>query len=229
MSGRSGSTARMTGPVWVAGVLFAFALVLAVDPLPFQSPAPAAPRVPSWATDSTPVRRPRPQPEYGVSAFTYRCSDCHRILPSPADPRRVLIQHTEISLRHGINTNCFNCHHRTNRDALVDDFGNEIPWIQPPLVCAKCHGPVYRDWQHGVHGRTNGYWDRARGTPSRVKCIECHDPHQPPFPPMKPAPAPRTIRMGPRDFGPHAPGHDPLRLHRGKRRGTAGGAPGRGS
>jgi hypothetical protein len=164
------------------------------------------------------VRQPNLRPWYELGVFTYRCSDCHRIIPSPAEPDRTLTQHREIRLRHGINTRCFNCHHRTNRDAFVDDYGNEIPWDQPQLVCAKCHGPVYRDWQHGSHGRTNAYWDPKQGKQIRRRCIECHDPHCPPFAPMVPAPGPHTLRMGPQEFGPHGEGHDPLRL------GTASGA-----
>jgi hypothetical protein len=142
------------------------------------------------------VRRPTLRPEIQLAGYTYRCSDCHDLFPSPAETARSLTQHTHIVLKHGINTRCFNCHHRINRDAYVDDWGREIPADQPQLVCAKCHGPVYRDWLHGSHGRTNGYWDTAKGPQERRKCIECHDPHQPPFPPMRPAPGPNTLRMG---------------------------------
>jgi hypothetical protein len=116
-------------------------------------------------------------------------------------------------LEHGINTRCFNCHHRTQRDCFVDDFGLAISWDQPQLLCAKCHGPVYRDWQHGAHGRVNGYWDTGRGLRRRLRCIECHDPHRPPFAAMRPAPGPQTLRMGPiRESGP-GNGPDPLRIH----------------
>jgi formate-dependent nitrite reductase cytochrome c552 subunit len=99
-----------------------------------------------------------------------------------------------------------------HRDAFVDDAGGQIAWNQPQLLCAKCHGPVYRDWQAGSHGRANGYWDLSRGEQTRRKCIECHDPHSPPFQALKPAPGPNTLRMG----APFAPSHggvrDPLRL-----------------
>ncbi len=201
------------GHLWVPAVLLAIAAVLVFDPVPFSSPVPAATEVPAWATDTTPVRRPTLEPRYAAAGFEYRCSDCHAILPSPVETDRVLTQHTEIELKHGINTRCFNCHHRTNRDAFVDDLGHEIPWNQPQLLCAKCHGPVYRDWQHGAHGRTNGFWDTTRGEQSRRKCIECHDPHQPPFPPMRPAPPPRTLRMGHQGYEKSHGVTDPLQLH----------------
>lgn len=200
---------------WVPAVLLVFAGALALGPWSFVAPYSGAVPVPEWATDSTPVRQPRLEPRYAQGVFTYRCSDCHRIIPSPLETDRTLTQHREIHLEHGINTRCFNCHHRTNRDAFVDDYGGEIPWNEPQLLCAKCHGPVYRDWQHGSHGRTNGYWDPRQGPQRRLRCIQCHDPHCPPFAPMVPAPGPNTLRMGPQDFAPHAEGHDPLRVSKG--------------
>jgi hypothetical protein len=210
MSSR-GRSAAGAAAVWVPVALFAVALVLALNPWPFENQVAPATQVPAWATDPTPVRRPTMRPEYVVAGYTYRCSDCHDILPSPPETYRTLTQHTEIELKHGINTRCFNCHHRSNRDAFADDSGGEIPWDQPQLVCAKCHGPVYRDWQNRSHGRTDGYWDESRGPRGRRKCTECHDPHQPPFPPMRPAPPPNTLRMGPQEVV-EEHGHDPLRI-----------------
>jgi hypothetical protein len=198
---------------WVPVCLFVFAGVLALAPLRFEPPFRQQTAVPAWATDPTPVRQPQLRPIYKLGEFTYRCSDCHAIIASPMETDRMLTQHRDIKLQHGINTRCFNCHHRTNRDAFVDDYGNEIPWDQPQLLCAKCHGPVYRDWQHGAHGRTNGYWDTSRGVQTRRRCIECHDPHCPPFAPLAPAPAPHTLRMGTQEAGGHDETHDPLRLH----------------
>ena len=213
MSHNTRTTDARPRTAWVPVALLAFAVLLALQPFPFVSPVSDATPVPRWATDTTPVRQPRLRPEYRTAVFTYRCSDCHKIIPSPPETFRTLTQHREIHLQHGINTRCFNCHHRTTRDAFVDDYGQEIPWDQPQLLCGKCHGPVYRDWQHGSHGRTNGYWDVRQGPQTRRRCIECHDPHQPPFPPLAPAPGPHTLRMGPPEYGRHAAAHDPLRLH----------------
>lgn len=198
----------------VAGVFLALAAVMWANPWPFTSPAAPARQVAAWVTDTTPVRRPKLRPEIELAGFTYRCSDCHSLFPSPPETTRSLTQHRNIVLKHGINTRCFNCHHLTNRDAYVDDWGQEIPADQPQLVCAKCHGPVYRDWLHGSHGRTNGYWDQSQGPSERRKCIECHDPHQPPFPPMPPAPGPNTLRMGDQTYTPEHTGvPNPLRVH----------------
>ena len=206
------SRADRARALWVPAVLFACAAILALEPLPLGLPVPPATPVPDWAIDPTPVERPRLRPEYRMAGFDYRCSDCHRIIPSPPETDRVLTQHREIDLAHGINTRCFNCHHRANRDAFAGDGQAEIPWSEPQRLCAKCHGPVYRDWQHGSHGRTNGYWDASRGPQIRRRCIECHNPHRPSFRPMAPAPPPNTLRMGPQGEPAHAHSRDPLRL-----------------
>jgi len=205
----------MKGPLtfWVPLAFLACAAVLALNPVPFLSPVAARVVAPPWATDTTPVRQPKLRPEYSTAGFTYQCMDCHRIIPSPAETFRKLTQHTEIQLNHGINTRCFNCHHPTNRNTFVDDFGQEIAWNQPQLLCAKCHGPVYRDWQAGSHGRINGYWDKTKGAQTKRRCIECHDPHHPPFAALKPAPGPNTLRMGRQEAAEHGGKHDPLRIY----------------
>ena len=210
-------SALLPGRVRSAAVpltLVVLAALLWAGPFPFVSPVGPPSIAPAWATDTTPVRHALLKPEIKLAGFTYQCSDCHRLFLSPAETTRPLTQHRDIVLQHGINTRCFNCHHRTNRDALVDDWGNEIPFDQPPRLCAKCHGPVYRDWLHGSHGRTNGYWDTAKGPQERRKCIECHDPHAPSFPRLKPAPPPNTLRMGNQQFPEARPRvTDPLRLY----------------
>lgn len=201
--------------VLVPVVLLGLALTLWLVPWPFESPMTEAAAVPAWVIDPHPVRSPKLKPEIELAGFTYRCGDCHDLFPSPPETVRTLTQHRDIELKHGINTRCFNCHHRTDRNSFVDDWGKPIPYDQPQLLCAKCHGPVYRDWLHGSHGRTNGYWDKTRGPQQRRKCIECHDPHQPPFPPMAPAPAPHTLRMSPpTPDKSHAAETNPLRVYR---------------
>lgn len=230
---KSGSDSTVVAPgagnvraVLVPLALFALAALLWADLWRFTSPVPAAATVPGWVTDIATVYSPRLRPEIEFAGFTYRCSECHDLFPSPPETTRSLTQHGDIKLRHGINTRCFNCHHRTNRDAFVDDWGYEIPYDHPQRLCAKCHGPVYRDWRHGAHGRTNGYWDTEQGPMDRKKCIQCHEPHHPPFPPMGPAPAPNTLRMGDQHFPAEYPEvTDPLRIYHQAERGGAEVAP----
>jgi hypothetical protein len=202
-------------PFVIAAVFAVLAGLLATGPWPYTKPYADAAPVARWVTDTAPVRRPSLQPMIQIAGYTYRCSECHNLFPSPPETVRTLTQHTHIALKHGINTRCFNCHNLTNRDTFVDDWGRPIPYGQPQLVCAKCHGPVYRDWLHGSHGRTNGFWDARKGSMQRRKCVECHDPHEPPFRPMKPAPPPQTLRMGDQDFPPEYPAvSNPLGIYR---------------
>lgn len=186
-----------------------------VQPLRFENPGPEVQPAPAWASNPALIRHPSLKPETEIAGFRYRCSDCHHFMVPPAEQPAQLTQHRHIVLKHGINARCLNCHHRDNRDALAGDGDEEIPYGQPFRLCARCHGPVYRDWQHGAHGRTSGYWDTRRGPQRRALCIECHDPHQPPFPPMPPAPPPRTLRMGsPVRLEPGELVRDPLRTYR---------------
>lgn len=200
--------------VFVPVAFAAVAAALLTGPWQFHSPVAPATAAPAWATNPAPVRQPRFEPILKLAGFTYRCTDCHRLFESPPETTRQLTQHREIVLQHGLNTRCFNCHHRENRNAFVDDAGGEIPYDQPQMLCARCHGTVFRDWQQGVHGRTNGYWDSAKGETKRLRCIQCHDPHNPPFASLKPAPAPNTLRMGDQSAPIDADEHNPLRIFR---------------
>ncbi len=172
----------------------ALAIVFVLDPLPFRSPVPPAEPAPAWAASMDTVRHPKLAPFIELAGRQYNCRACHDKFQFSEDPP--LQMHGDIALAHGINNRCLNCHHATNRDAFAGNREEEIPYDQPQLLCAKCHGPVYRDWLNRSHGRTNGFWDERAGPVERRRCIECHDPHTPPFPPMPPAPPPRTIRMG---------------------------------
>lgn len=214
MSGSSSTLPRSRKLHWVPAVLAVSAVLLARAPR-YQSPAVVPTSVPAWATDATPVRRPSPRPFYKLDAFPepFQCNECHRTQPVTRAAGADFTKHSGIRLRHGINTRCLNCHHPTNREAFVDDFGEEIPWDQPQKLCSKCHGPVYRDWQHGSHGRINGYWDTAQGPLVRLKCIQCHDPHHPPFQPLASAPPPGILRGKAPHVAEHSGARNPLRLH----------------
>ncbi len=212
--GAPGTSSDRTRAIAVPLALLLLAALLYAGPWKFKSPVEPAAAAPAWATNPAPIRTPRFEPKLQVSSFTYRCSDCHSLFDSPPETTRQLTQHREIILKHGLNTRCFNCHNRENRNAFVDDAGGEIPYDQPQVLCARCHGTVFRDWENGVHGRTNGYWEKSKGVAQRLRCIQCHDPHEPPFPPMHPAPGPKTLRMGDQSQAPHGDEHNPLRVYR---------------
>lgn len=71
---------------------------------------------------------------------------------------------------------CLDCHHRTERNSLVDNFGKPISYDQPQLLCGKCHGDIYRDWRDGIHGKRIGAW-ASTGKKRWFVCTECHNPH----------------------------------------------------
>jgi hypothetical protein len=140
--------------------------------------------------DTKPVRRIK-----GLKlirhGWTYDCMECHLIIEARWTHDRPLTEHSKVILQHGANRFCINCHHPTNRNAFVDYDGSEIAERDVVLLCAKCHGTIYRDWRNGIHGRQAGLWTASISKRSRLNCIQCHDPHHPVFPALMPAAPPR--------------------------------------
>lgn len=121
------------------------------------------------------------------SGWAYNCMECHKLFPARWHyDDRPFNEHKDIQLDHGNNRFCLNCHHATNRNAFADYDGTEIAQGDVVKLCAKCHGTTYRDWQAGVHGRQNGFWNADLGDKTKLRCIQCHDPHSPKFKEMKP-------------------------------------------
>ena len=121
------------------------------------------------------IRNPSLKPVVKMKSFTHTCNSCHQNFESPPNDkpqtqRRLLAEHGDIVLAHGDNRHCLNCHHTKNREAFTNHVGIEIPYNKSEQLCAKCHGPKYRDWKLGVHGRRNGYWDESRGPTVRLTC-----------------------------------------------------------
>jgi hypothetical protein len=123
--------------------------------------------------------------------WSYDCMECHKMLEAKwHHDDRAMVEHETIKLNHGNNRFCLNCHHPTNRNVFVDYDGSEIAEQDVVLLCARCHGTTYRDWQAGAHGRRNGYWDESKGGETQLRCIQCHDPHDPKFKAMESLHAP---------------------------------------
>jgi hypothetical protein len=132
----------------------------------------------------------------------FDCYACHEKGKSPTlrfDAQHNLVvpkEHEDIVMGHGThnrNNNCFNCHDEQNLELLQARDGRQIKLVESPLLCGSCHGPTYRDWEAGAHGRTGGYWDRTAGPIQRKICVDCHNPHRPKIPPRKPAPGPHLL------------------------------------
>ena len=133
----------------------------------------------------------------------YGCHDRKKPPPLRFDTNLDLIipkEHDDIVMKHGShnrNNNCFNCHNETNLVVLQARDGRALKMEESPSLCGSCHGPTYRDWEAGVHGRTSGKWTHEPGTFDRKPCVSCHNPHKPAFPGRQPAPGPHPLRAQP--------------------------------
>ena len=65
--------------------------------------------------------------------------------------------------RHNRNNLCYNCHNESNLELFQTRDGRELKLADSTPLCGSCHGPTYRDWEAGAHGRTSGYWNRQLG------------------------------------------------------------------
>lgn len=139
----------------------------------------------------------------GEDLSDFDCYACHeKGKPPPLrfdESQKLIIpkEHSNIVMHHGSherNNNCFNCHNETNLEALQTRDKRELKLSESTPLCGSCHGPTYRDWEAGVHGRTSGLWDRTQAVFHRQDCVNCHNPHSPKFPGRKPAPGPYPLR-----------------------------------
>ena len=102
-------------------------------------------------------------------------------LPKDKNPRLISV-HRDIvpdplNLQHGrASIWCLDCHHPTKSNKLLDNFGKPISFNEPQKLCGKCHGPAYRDWRDGIHGKRIGEW-ASDGKKRWFVCTECHNPH----------------------------------------------------
>lgn len=153
-------------------------------------------------------------PQMLVEGSMENCNACHQIFQSAHGAGETLSYHADVRLNHGLNARCSNCHDAENREQLTLRDGTAVPYVQTPLLCAQCHGTVYRDWQNGTHGKTLGSWVTGAATQRRLNCNECHDPHSPRYAPYEPLPGPRTLRMGDPPSAAHHPPAKPSPLQR---------------
>lgn len=153
--------------------------------------------------DTTPVRGRLK--EFGLhrGTFEFKCTECHDDFKSdptvdtPAGEHRVIMDKFD----HGLNIYCMNCHHRSERNSFIGYGTDIIPSNEPARLCSKCHGPMYHDWERGIHGRQNQHWNAEMGPRPKLQCIECHDPHRPKFESMAPDIKPAYSRLNPTEPG----------------------------
>lgn len=125
--------------------------------------------------------------------ITVACSTCHASREANFENKTAADLdefHGSLAFAHG-NISCLSCHNSDDYDALKLADGSRVEFTDVMTLCAQCHGPQMRDYEHGVHGGFNGYWDLARGPREKNNCVDCHNPHSPRFPRMQPTFKPR--------------------------------------
>lgn len=136
-----------------------------------------------------------PPPPFS-SPDIFPCTQCHDNKELVTDPKRRELgpPHDDIRLHHAENDRwCLDCHDATERDRLRLANGDPVDFKESYRLCGQCHGPQYRDWKVGVHGRRTGDWN---GRKEYLLCVHCHSPHDPKFKPRKPLPPPKPPRSG---------------------------------
>ncbi len=122
-----------------------------------------------------------------------RCETCHSMRKDAPMPTRMASLsefHSGLTFAHG-TIECSSCHAVGQPPQLRLASGELVPVRDALRLCAQCHGPQFRDYQHGAHGGMTGYWDVTRGERVRNHCVDCHDPHVPQITPVVPVPPPR--------------------------------------
>jgi hypothetical protein len=129
----------------------------------------------------------------------YACHEKNKPPPLRFDASNNIVipkEHSDLVMAHGQhnrNNNCFNCHDEQNLVMLTTRDGRQVKFEDSPRLCGSCHGPTYRDWEGGAHGRTGGYWKKEAGEMKRQICVDCHNPHSPKIPPRTPLPPPHPL------------------------------------
>lgn len=184
-------------------------LLTAVESAAATGPESSATR-PAGFLHATTIRRPsgpplieleRPDPQGRVGRVA--CSTCHSLRePNFANraPSDLDQFHQNMPMAHG-ELACYACHHPDDSDALRLADSTRLDYADVMTLCAQCHGPQAKDYEHGAHGGMNGYWDLSRGPRTRNNCIDCHDPHSPQFPMMQPTFKPRDRFLDPATTG----------------------------
>ena len=114
------------------------------------------------------------------------CATCHATRKPNFDNKTVTDLnefHNDLPFSHG-TISCLSCHNSEDYSALKLADGSRVEFSDVMTLCAQCHGPQMRDYQHGAHGGMNGHWDLSRGPQMKNNCIDCHDPHAPSYPKM---------------------------------------------
>jgi formate-dependent nitrite reductase cytochrome c552 subunit len=130
---------------------------------------------------------------------TVACTSCHTARPPNHENRSVKEMdefHGGMAFSHG-TVSCLSCHNSNDYDSLKLADGRRVEFTSVMTLCAQCHGPQMKDYEHGVHGGMTGHWDLTRGPRQKNNCVDCHHPHTPQFPKMQPTFKPRDRFLQP--------------------------------
>ncbi len=191
----------------LAVVLITLALIFLAQQSNYSPPRPDIPLVDARLPVPSTIRTSYVQlVRMKADLSDFDCYGCHEKNKPPVlrfDTNQNLVvppEHSDVVMGHGShgrNNNCYNCHDEHNLQTLTTRDGHSIKFEDSPMLCGSCHGPTYRDWEGGAHGRTGGYWNLALGDRNRLICVDCHNPHRPKIPPRTPLPGPHPLRMPP--------------------------------
>ena len=146
---------------------------------------------------SATIRKPVGAPTIKTGAFDEKgnpiaiaCATCHTTKPANTEAKLstpLNLFHQGLVGKHA-NLSCVSCHNAAEGyGSLRLADGKSVPYTEVMTLCAQCHGPQFRDYQHGAHGGMTGHWDLTKGGRERNNCIDCHDPHAPKYPLVAPA------------------------------------------
>ena len=128
-------------------------------------------------------------PVEAVTLDYFPCNDCHSELEPNTQRRELTEMHDDVIFDHDSeNRWCLACHNTLDRDSLILAGGKLLGFNESYKLCGQCHGPKFRDWNLGIHGKRTGEWN---GEKQYLLCVHCHDPHSPKFKGMEPLPIPR--------------------------------------
>lgn len=175
---------------WISGVLVLMTLSFVFDIWGDKRTVREQPLVEKVFYSVDPVRTPFAKAEMTQAGFKFNCNECHQNMEPPLTMRKLIAEHQDIVLQHEEAMTCYTCHSRKSREDLIDIYGTKVPFEESHNICRRCHGPRFRDWKRGIHGRPLGYWDKIKGESTNITCVYCHNPHAPQFQLMKPSPPP---------------------------------------
>jgi hypothetical protein len=134
-----------------------------------------------------------------ASISSYPCSRCHNDFSEKKVIEiklPMLREHKDLVYKHlKDKKSCLLCHSQKNTDQLVMLDGRQISMGNPSELCGQCHGPIYSEWQQGIHGKLFAKNLKSSDGGLKVNCTTCHNAHDPKFKKYIADPAPKKAKF----------------------------------